>query len=197
MTRTPLNASNVIDAAVQLADQGGLESLSIMTLAEHLGVKSPSLYKHIDGLTGLKRELTVRAKRDLAASLARSAVGRSRSHALKELAAAYRGWAKQHPGIYPLTVIPADPDNPSDQRVSSELVDLLSVVLAGYELQDDDLIHAIRHVRAVLHGFVDLEARGAFALPVEVETSFSQAVESLVAALDARSTTASRESSHG
>ncbi|MFD2840893.1 TetR/AcrR family transcriptional regulator [Populibacterium corticicola] len=184
MPRTPLNASSVIDVAAQLADREGLDSLSIATLAEHLGVKSPSLYKHIDGLTGLRRELIVHAKSDLAAALARSAVGRSRSQALKELAATYRSWAQQHPGTYPLTVIPADPESPRDQQVSTELVELLAAVLAGYHFQEDALIHAIRHVRAVLHGFVDLEARGAFALAVDVEVSFALALESLIVALE-------------
>lgn len=186
MTRAPLSTARVVEAAAALVDQDGIDSLSIGILAEHLGVKSPSLYKHIDGLAGLRRELTVLAKSRLAASLQRSTVGRSRSEALKALAANYRTWATAHPGLYPLTIVAGDPHDPRDEAVSNELVELLSAVLAGYQFREETLIHAIRHVRAVLHGFVDLESRGAFALAVDVDESFTQAVGSLITALEAQ-----------
>jgi hypothetical protein len=89
-------------------------------------------------------------------------------------------------------VIPADPEDPRDEQVSTELVELLGAVLAGYQFQEDALIHAIRHVRAVLHGFVDLEARGAFALAVDVEVSFALALESLIVALEGQAPAAPR-----
>lgn len=43
----PLSRDRVLRAALQLADEGGLESLSMRKLAETLGVKAMSLYNHV------------------------------------------------------------------------------------------------------------------------------------------------------
>jgi len=46
-TRTPLNRDRVLRAAIALADEGGIESLSMRKLAEELGVSAMSLYNHV------------------------------------------------------------------------------------------------------------------------------------------------------
>jgi len=46
-TRTPLSRERVLHAAIVLADEGGIESLSMRKLADELGVKAMSLYNHI------------------------------------------------------------------------------------------------------------------------------------------------------
>lgn len=47
--RTPLSKERVLQAAVVLADQGGLEALTMRRLGRHLGVEAMSLYKHVAG----------------------------------------------------------------------------------------------------------------------------------------------------
>jgi AcrR family transcriptional regulator len=58
--RAPLNRERVLRAAIALADQGGVESLSMRKLAKELGVEAMSLYNHVankddilDGLVDL------------------------------------------------------------------------------------------------------------------------------------------------
>jgi AcrR family transcriptional regulator len=45
--RVPLSRGRVLRAAVELADEGGLESLSMRGLAQRLGVEAMSLYHHV------------------------------------------------------------------------------------------------------------------------------------------------------
>jgi AcrR family transcriptional regulator len=45
--RIPLSRDRVLDAAVALADAGGIESLSMRKLAKELGVEAMSLYNHV------------------------------------------------------------------------------------------------------------------------------------------------------
>jgi AcrR family transcriptional regulator len=45
--RVPLSRERVLHAAVAVADQGGLESLTMRRLGQHLGVEAMSLYKHV------------------------------------------------------------------------------------------------------------------------------------------------------
>ncbi|MFD0366081.1 TetR/AcrR family transcriptional regulator C-terminal domain-containing protein [Nocardia sp. GCM10030253] len=46
-SRTPLSRDRVLRTAVQLADENGLESLSMRKLAQALGVEAMSLYNHV------------------------------------------------------------------------------------------------------------------------------------------------------
>jgi AcrR family transcriptional regulator len=45
--RTPLNRERVLTAALALADEGGVEAVSMRKLADQLGVKAMSLYNHV------------------------------------------------------------------------------------------------------------------------------------------------------
>ena len=45
--RTPLSRDRVVAAALALADDGGVEALSMRKLADDLGVKAMSLYNHV------------------------------------------------------------------------------------------------------------------------------------------------------
>ncbi len=45
--RTPLSRERVLRAAMAMADEGGIESLSMRKLADVLGVKAMSLYNHV------------------------------------------------------------------------------------------------------------------------------------------------------
>src|SRR6266700_910577 len=47
MPRKPLTRDRVLRSAIQLADQAGLDSLSMRKLAQQLGVEAMSLYHHV------------------------------------------------------------------------------------------------------------------------------------------------------
>ena len=46
--RTPLSRERVLRAAIRLADEGGIESLSMRKLGQALGVEAMSLYNHVE-----------------------------------------------------------------------------------------------------------------------------------------------------
>src|ERR1700689_1679163 len=46
-TRKPLSSARVLQAAVALADEAGLETFSMRGLAQELGVVPMALYKHV------------------------------------------------------------------------------------------------------------------------------------------------------
>jgi hypothetical protein len=96
---------------------------------------------------------------------------------------AYRRWALEHPGQYPMTMHAPIPGDDDDLKVSFSIVDVVFNVLAGYDLRDDDAVDATRFLRSALHGFVDLETSGGFELPVDLERSYERLVQSVVTAL--------------
>ncbi|MET0886685.1 MAG: TetR family transcriptional regulator, partial [Mycetocola sp.] len=89
MARAGLTTESVISEAARLIDERGLDGLSLAALAEKLGVRVPSLYKHVDGLPALRRGVTVTAKKSLSEALGNAALGRSRDEALTAISLAY------------------------------------------------------------------------------------------------------------
>jgi AcrR family transcriptional regulator len=51
--KRPLSRERILDAALHVLDQGGLEKLSMRSVAAALGVEAMSLYNHVDGKAAL------------------------------------------------------------------------------------------------------------------------------------------------
>jgi AcrR family transcriptional regulator len=181
--RAGLSEARVVGEAEQIADEVGLSRLTIAALAQRLGVRQPSLYKHIGGMDDLQRSIALRAKKELADTLARATVGRSRGDAVESMSKAYRQWAREHPGRYMAAQRAPAPGDADDEAASRAATQVVFDVLAGYQLHDDDAVDATRALRSALHGFVTLEAAGGFGLPVDIDRSFDRLVRSVVTAL--------------
>lgn len=182
MPRAGLTETLVVEEGERIADEVGLSSLTLAALAARLGVRQPSLYKHVAGTDGLRRGIALRAKTELADVLRRAAVGRARGGAITAMANAYRAWAIEHPGRYAAAQRAPLPGDVDDEIASGNVVRVVADVMAGYQLRDDDAIDAIRALRAALHGFVALEADHGFGLPVDVNRSFDRLVAGLATA---------------
>jgi AcrR family transcriptional regulator len=181
--RAGLNTDRVVDAAMELADEVGLDKLTLAALAVRLGVRQPSLYKHVASLDALQRLISMRGKVEAADVLAQAAIGRARDDALIAMAWAWRSWALDHPGRYQASQRGAAPGDAEHEQVARRSIGVLAAVIDGYGLAGDDAIDAIRAYRAALHGFVALEADNGFAFPNDVERSFDRLVRALVLAL--------------
>jgi AcrR family transcriptional regulator len=187
--RAGLSHEAVVVEAERIADDVGLSRLTLAALAASLGVRQPSLYKHIEGMSGLQRSIAVRAKNELADALGRAAVGRARGDAIRAVASTYRHWALRHPGRYAATVRAPKSGDLQDEAASAAAVRVVLQVLSGYRLHGDAAIDATRALRSALHGFVSLEACGGFGLPVDIDRSFERLVEALISALDVEAET--------
>lgn len=176
MPRAGLTPSIVVAEAAKLADEVGLDKLTLATVAQRHGVALPSLYKHIRGMDHLLQRLAALATAELAEALATAAAGRSRAEALHATADAYRDYARRHPGRYRATQRVPDPADPEHVAAGERAVATILAVLRGYGLTGDDAIDATRAFRSAMHGFVLLEQAGGFGLPQDVDRSFHQMI---------------------
>lgn len=178
MPRAGLSAEKLVAAAGDMADRDGLESVSLSALADQLGVRVPSLYKHVAGLDDLRRRLAADGTAGLLAALRRGVRGKQGRAALIAVGTAYRRYARAHPGRY--QALQRAP-RPGDEHVddAARIVELLSDVLAGYGISGPHAVHAVRGLRSTLHGFVDLERVGGFGMPASVSASFTALLDTL------------------
>ena len=183
MPRTGLTPTRVVAEAAAVADEVGIDHLTLAAVADRCGVALPSLYKHIQGLDGLRRDLAVLGMDQLATALTRAAIGRSGRDALASTAHAYRAFATEHPGLYAATLRAPRAEDHEHTAAAQAVLDVALAVCGSYGIEGPEAVHAIRFHRSALHGFVSQEATGAFGMPDSVETSYQRVIEALHLAL--------------
>lgn len=173
-----MGPASVVEAGAVLADEIGFDQLSMGLLAERLGVKSPSLYKHVNSLADLAHRIAVLAATELGDTIRDATQGRSDSEALFAAAIAMRRYASERPGRY-MAVNSARSTGYDDPLLAARgrLLDSFVAVLRGYRLDSHHEVHALRMVRSMMHGFVMLEVAGGFHIDTDVDDSFTWLIE--------------------
>ncbi|GAA4950039.1 TetR/AcrR family transcriptional regulator [Actinoplanes utahensis] len=174
MPRAGLDQATVTAAGAALADEVGFGALSMGLLAERLGVRTPSLYKHVTSQADLAHRIAVLALNEFADAIRDAIQGRAGREALVSGAHAMRRWVLAHPGRYAagnaaVVTGPDDPLLPAVQRVLASW----TAMLHGYRLDRGQDIHALRMLRSMLHGFATLEAAGSFRIATDIDDSFT------------------------
>lgn len=173
-----LNRELVLAQAAQLADAAGdVQGITLAALAQALGIRAPSLYNHVAGLEDLHYGLAVAGARTLLVELRQAAQGKVGRAAILAMSQAYRTFARTHPGLYPLTLRAPEAEQTELMALAQELLQLLGLVMASMGLEGDDAIHAIRGLRAILHGFAALEAVEGYKMALDLDESFQRLVD--------------------
>lgn len=170
-TRLGLDRAAVIAAAIDIVDRDGLAALSMTGLAAALGIRGPSLYAHVRGQAGLRRDLWLWVVTDLGDRLRDSVMGRSGETALFSFAEAMRDYARRYPGRYQLTLDPPVPFDDEAMAVRRRANAAFEAMIVSFGVRGDQARHAGRALRAAIHGFVALEASDAIG-DHEVDASF-------------------------
>lgn len=177
--RKSLSRETVVAAATELVDREGVDNLSLTRIAGSLGVTQPALYKHVDDVHDLLRELALRARLMLLERVTRAAVGLSGDRAVHAVADAWRSFVHEHPGLYQATDRHPLAGYAELERAVADIVDVLRKVLSAYSLSKVDLEHGAWSLRSAVHGFVALESEGGHPAPMDLDDSFRRLVELL------------------
>ena len=161
MPRAGLTSARVASAAAELADEVGLEQVTLTALAKHFGVATPSLYTHVRSGADVRTRVALLALAETAGLVADALAGVSGRAALAAVGGVWRAYARQHPGRYAATRLPLDPTTAADSA-GPRHAELSRAALRGYALSGDDETHAVRLLGATFHGYAALDAAGAF-----------------------------------
>ncbi|WP_240796678.1 TetR-like C-terminal domain-containing protein [Streptomyces sp. RFCAC02] len=142
-------------------------------LAERLGVRTPSLYKHVAGLDDLNRGIAALALGEAADAVGAAVQGYAGRDALAAATRAFRAYVLEHPGRYAATigVEPTGPDDPMADA-GQRLLAAFMAVLRGYDIAPSDRDHVLRMLRSLCHGFATLQSAGGFQWSADIDESF-------------------------
>lgn len=158
-----------IAAALLVLETEGEQALTMRRIADEIGVRAPSLYKHIAGRDELIAALQAIGLRAAGQALAVARGERTRATRLAAFAVAYRELALDRPALYRLTsgrplLRELLPDG-LEQEVGQVVVD----VVGG----DPDLARALW---AFAHGMADLELAGRFPPDADLDKAWQVGV---------------------
>jgi AcrR family transcriptional regulator len=165
-------ARAIVSAARQILEREGADGLTMRHLADAVGIRAPSLYKHFPDKAAVEIALIDDGFAEAAECFeAASAKGED---SLREIATAYRDFALAHPHLYRLMTsgpLPRERLRPGvEARAAAPLVRAVG---------DPDLARA---VWAFAHGMVILELAGRFPADADLDAAWSAGLTAFGAA---------------
>ena len=184
MAHKGLNLDVVVKAAAELIEQQGRDAFSMRLLAEQLGIKTASLYNHVDNMEMLLAEVCRYGLRLQNEMEMQAMEGRHGEDAVRPLADTYRNFAKKHRELYWLIMVMSAKDKRVRDDAAVLFTDPLKKMLEDFHLKEEESIHYRRLFRAIVHGFVAQEEQGFFShYPAAVDDSFHFAVQCYIESL--------------
>jgi len=160
----------IVIAARELLEQEGIEGLSMRRIAERVGIRAPSLYKHLPDKRALEAALIsdgLAEWADLAEKAARESNDR-----LAAVCRTYRDFAQSHPHLYRLMTerpLPRKALTPGvEARAARPVIDATG--------GDPDLARALW---AFAHGMAILELNERFPPDADVDAAWRRGLEAL------------------
>ena len=169
-------------SARALLEAEGVAAVTMQRVASAVGVRPPSLYKHVRDHGELMHRVANDVAEELADDLDAAASTGDPGHDLQSISTAFRAWAARSPAGYGLLTSPV----PDSWRQDAELNARTSAAIrrATQDLVGpDEALDAARTFVAFVHGFVSLENAGAFRLGGDPETAYRFGVSTLIRAM--------------
>jgi AcrR family transcriptional regulator len=153
----------ILDVAVTVLEEHGPEAVTMRELAGRMGIRAPSLYKHVRDKDDILAGLQERALIDMTRHLAAAGPG------LTALAGAYRSWAMAHPRLYEVATRRPLARGRIAPGVESAAAAPIVAAAGGDE-------HLARALWALAHGLVDLELSDRFPPGADLDLTWRTAV---------------------
>ncbi|MDH6364669.1 AcrR family transcriptional regulator [Enterococcus sp. PF1-24] len=186
MPKYLINKELIIQTAMAITDEQGLENLTLKEMSQRLNVSSPALYKHFKNLEEIKIMVSNQALELVKNEIVRSVIGKSGIEALQAMGIAYIRFAREHKGLYEtIQWMNLNVDVPKGS-LFYEVIQLVYQVSQDLGANELEASHIIRTVRSIAQGFADVDSHNGFSHESSVESSIEYAYETFFLGVAAR-----------
>lgn len=170
----------VIQAASDIADEKGLNNVSLKVVAERLNIRTPSLYNHIENLDDLLREVAHSGMRTMNQRMAQAAIGKSDDSAIEAIAIEYLNYMIEHCGIYETIQWATWHGTDETAKIFCEYTDLLKTLILSCHFATENVSEILNLLTGFLHGYTTLQLRYAFSKPEKVRKELIGALDTVL-----------------
>jgi AcrR family transcriptional regulator len=161
-------AHEIVEAARDLLESEGPAALSMRRVAERLGIKAPSLYKHLPDKHALEAALISRGFAEFAEHAERAP--EDLDDPIEALGRSYRTFARQHPHLYRLMTEQPLPRERIEPGVEARAGAAVVRAVGG----DHDLARALF---AFAHGMAILELNDRFPADADLDAAWRRGID--------------------
>ncbi|MDG4827346.1 TetR/AcrR family transcriptional regulator [Asanoa sp. WMMD1127] len=144
----------IIDQAIALADERGVDAVSMRAVGQRLGLSPMAIYPYLRSKDALLDGMVERLLGELLTMAPGSGDWQER---LRAVSRAVRALARRHPGAYPLIM-----SRPGATAESRRLDDLISEILATAGVPAEEVARLERLLSTLMLGFANSEVNGRF-----------------------------------
>ena len=177
-----VSKESIVQRASELIEEAGVDALSLSKLAATLGVKAPSLYRHIGNKNQLLQEVNLLTLQNLFAAM-QQAIEQPNDdpnddpqEQMKALCIAYRRFAHQHAQLYFLAYTHKAEGLRPDEDLLVKMIMPIQILMAQI-CGDANALTALRGALALMHGFVMLELNEQLQRGGDLEAAYIQSFE--------------------
>ena len=183
MARMGLDKNAVISRAAQLANDIGLDNITLKALANDLNIQPPSLYYHIGGLDDLKKELMIYGWLQMEDQILEAVAGISGYDAIEVICREFVKYATENPGVFNAMLWYNKFENDKTNNATKKLFSVVFKVFSSLNISQEDSDHLMRTFRSFLEGFALLVNHNAFGNPISINDSFDLSLKVLMAGM--------------
>lgn len=180
MGKVGLDEDVVIERAAKLANEMGLEKVTLKLLAEELQIKSPSLYHYVFGLDDLREKMMLYGWKQMEEEIAGSVIGVAGYDAVRAACRAFYKYATANPGVFNAMLWYNKFQDEKSMAATNRLFDILFRIITPLHISRENGNHIIRTFRGFLEGYALLVNNGAFGNPISIEESFELSLTVLI-----------------
>ena len=171
---------DVIRAASDLADRQGLNGVSLKSVAERLGLRTPSLYNHVLSLDDLLRDMAHRGMREINCRMTEEAVGISGTESIQAASRAYFGFMIEHPGVYETIQWAVWHGSDETAEIFSSYQALLAKLISSCGMDQHCLEEITDLLAGLLHGYCTLQLGSALDDPKRAEIALRGCLDTVL-----------------
>lgn len=173
----------VIQAASDIADEKGLNNLSLKAVAEKLNIRTPSLYNHINCLDELLRAVAHKGMQQMNEQMKQAAIGKTGAVAIKAVSIEYLNYMIEHCGVYETIQWATWHGTEETAAIFDDYLSLLITLIKSCDFNPTHINKILNILTGFIHGYTTLQLRYAFSNPDKVRSDLCDALDVLLSGI--------------
>jgi AcrR family transcriptional regulator len=176
-------SDKILKKIIKALNRHSFLDLTLAQVASLLNIKSPSLYNHFDGLEDLKSQIALIALNQFSDCLEASLQQGDCRGKLSAFMTSYREFALTKPFLFEAAQFGIQAKNKEVLQKAHSIAQMTEKALDAYQIPKAKQAHALRVIRSLLNGFIQIEQNRGFQRSEDPSQSFREMIEFAVTGL--------------